>query len=89
MVWDCLIVGLLWLHYIQSLANVTMVTIAFGKVDKLVLPRTSCLLMRTVFRTATNIQNASVLRMLVFLEVLIALLTSVFVCISVDLCSTL
>jgi hypothetical protein len=27
-VWDCLIVGLLWLHHIQSLANVTMVTIA-------------------------------------------------------------
>jgi hypothetical protein len=24
MVWDCLIVGLLWLHHIQSLANVTM-----------------------------------------------------------------
>jgi hypothetical protein len=27
-VWDCLIVGLLGLHYIQSLANVTMATIA-------------------------------------------------------------
>jgi len=41
MVWDCLIVGLLWLHHIQSLANVTMATIAIGKVGKLVLPRTS------------------------------------------------
>jgi hypothetical protein len=30
-VWDGLIVGLLWLHYIQSLANVTMATIALGK----------------------------------------------------------
>jgi hypothetical protein len=27
MVWDCLIVGLLWLHHIQSLSNVTMTTI--------------------------------------------------------------
>jgi hypothetical protein len=26
--WDCLIVGLLWLPHIQSLANVTMATIA-------------------------------------------------------------
>jgi hypothetical protein len=26
-----LIVGLLWLHHIQSLANVTMATIAIGK----------------------------------------------------------
>jgi hypothetical protein len=42
MVWDCLTVGLLWLHHIQSLANVTMATIAAGKVGKLVLPRTSC-----------------------------------------------
>jgi hypothetical protein len=25
-VWDCLIVGLLWLHHIQSLAYVTMAT---------------------------------------------------------------
>jgi hypothetical protein len=41
MVWDCLIFGLLWLHHIQSLANVTMVTIAIGKVGILVLPRTS------------------------------------------------
>jgi hypothetical protein len=40
MVWDCLIVELLWLHQIQSLANVTMATIAIGKVGKLVLPRT-------------------------------------------------
>jgi hypothetical protein len=31
MVWDCLIVGLLWLHHIQSLANVTMTTIDIGK----------------------------------------------------------
>jgi hypothetical protein len=29
-VWDCLIVGLLWLHHLQSLANVTMETIACG-----------------------------------------------------------
>jgi hypothetical protein len=29
-VWDCLIVGLLWLHHIQSSANVTMATIAFN-----------------------------------------------------------
>jgi hypothetical protein len=43
MVWDCLIVGLLWLHHIQSLSNVTMVTIAIGKVGKLVLPSTSCI----------------------------------------------
>jgi hypothetical protein len=28
MVWDYLIVGLLWLHYIQSLANITAVTTA-------------------------------------------------------------
>jgi hypothetical protein len=42
MVWDCLIVGLLWLHRIQSLANVTLATIAIGKVGKLILPRTSC-----------------------------------------------
>jgi hypothetical protein len=41
MVWVCLIAGLLWL---QSLANVTMATIAIGKVGKLVLPRTSCFL---------------------------------------------
>jgi hypothetical protein len=27
MVWDCLIVGLLWLHHRQSLTNVTMATI--------------------------------------------------------------
>jgi hypothetical protein len=37
MVWDCLIVGLLWLHHIQSLANITMATIArnllWGKND--------------------------------------------------------
>jgi hypothetical protein len=37
-----LVVGLLWLHRIESLANVTMATIANGKVGKLVLPRTSC-----------------------------------------------
>jgi hypothetical protein len=43
MVWDRLIVGLLWLDNIQSLANVTMATIAIGKVGKLVLPITSCL----------------------------------------------
>jgi hypothetical protein len=42
MVWDCLIVGLLCLHHIQSLADVIMATIAIGKVGKLVLPRTSC-----------------------------------------------
>jgi hypothetical protein len=42
MVWDCLLVGLLWLHHIQSLANITTATIAIGKVGKLVLPRTSC-----------------------------------------------
>jgi hypothetical protein len=42
MVWDCLIVGLLWLHHVQSLANVTMAATAIGKADKLVLPRTSC-----------------------------------------------
>jgi hypothetical protein len=35
MVWDCLIVRLLWLHHIQSLANVTVTTIATGKVGKL------------------------------------------------------
>jgi hypothetical protein len=27
-VWDCLIIGLFWLHHIQSLANVIMETIA-------------------------------------------------------------
>jgi hypothetical protein len=42
MVWDCFIVGWLWLDHLQSLANVTMATIAIGKVGKLVLPRTSC-----------------------------------------------
>jgi hypothetical protein len=41
MVWNFLIVGYLWLHNIQSLANVTIV---IGKVGELVLPRTSCLL---------------------------------------------
>jgi hypothetical protein len=41
-VWDYLIVGLLLLHHIRSLANVTMATIAIGKVGRLVLPRTSC-----------------------------------------------
>jgi hypothetical protein len=35
MVWDCLIVRLLWLHHIQSLSNVTVATITTGKVDKL------------------------------------------------------
>jgi hypothetical protein len=44
MVWDCFIVGLLWLHHIQSVANVTMETIAIEKVGKLVLNRTSCFL---------------------------------------------
>jgi hypothetical protein len=44
MVWDCLIVGLLWLDHIQSLANVTAAAIATGKVGKLVLPTTSCYL---------------------------------------------
>jgi hypothetical protein len=43
MVWDCLHAGLQWLHDIQSLANVTMANIATGKVGKLVLLRTSCL----------------------------------------------
>jgi hypothetical protein len=33
-----IIVGLLWLHHIQFLANVTMATIAIGKVGKLVPP---------------------------------------------------
>jgi hypothetical protein len=28
MVWDCLIVGLLWLHHIEYLANVTVTTTA-------------------------------------------------------------
>jgi hypothetical protein len=44
MVWDCLIVGLLWLHNIQYLGrpNVTKATFAFRKVGRLVLPRTSC-----------------------------------------------
>jgi hypothetical protein len=38
-----LIVGLLlWLHHIQSLANVNVATIAIGKVGRLDLPRTSC-----------------------------------------------
>jgi hypothetical protein len=39
--WDFLIVELLWLHHIQSLANVTMTAIVIGKVGNLVLPRTS------------------------------------------------
>jgi hypothetical protein len=39
--WDFLTVGLLWLHHIQSLANVTMAAIVIGKVGNLVLPRTS------------------------------------------------
>jgi hypothetical protein len=34
MVWNCLIVRLLWLHHMHSLANVTMATIAIGKVGK-------------------------------------------------------
>jgi hypothetical protein len=44
MIWDCVIVGLLWLDHIQSLADVTMTTIAIGTVSKLILPRTSCYL---------------------------------------------
>jgi hypothetical protein len=47
MVWDCLIVGLLWLQHIQSLANVTMATIATGKVGNLVRSRTSCFIVET------------------------------------------
>jgi hypothetical protein len=42
MVWDCLIVEFLWLHHMQSLANVTIATIAMGNVGKVVLPRASC-----------------------------------------------
>jgi hypothetical protein len=42
MVWDCLIVGLLSLHHLQSLANVTIANFAIGKVGKVVLSRTSC-----------------------------------------------
>jgi hypothetical protein len=44
MVWDCLIVGLLWLHHTQSLTNATMATnvcnLLQGKNDKkaVVLP---------------------------------------------------
>jgi hypothetical protein len=34
MVWDCLIVGLLWLHHIQSSANVTMATITHFSVGQ-------------------------------------------------------
>jgi hypothetical protein len=30
MVWDCLIVALVWLHHIQSIANVTMTTNAYN-----------------------------------------------------------
>jgi hypothetical protein len=45
MVWDCLIIGLLWLHHIEPLANAT---IAIGKVGKLVLPRTSCHIILTL-----------------------------------------
>jgi hypothetical protein len=41
MVWDFLIVEL-WLYDIQSLANVTLATIAIGKVGRLVILRTSC-----------------------------------------------
>jgi hypothetical protein len=41
MVWDCLSVGLVWLHHVQSLANITMATTAIGKADKLVLGRTN------------------------------------------------
>jgi hypothetical protein len=41
-VWDCLIIGLLRLHNVQSLTNVTVATIVIGKVGKLVLPRASC-----------------------------------------------
>jgi F0F1-type ATP synthase assembly protein I len=48
MVWDCLIVGLLWLHHIEPLANATMETIAIGKVGKLVLPITSCHIILTL-----------------------------------------
>jgi hypothetical protein len=45
MVWDCLIVGLFWLHHIKSLTNFTMATIARNDVYKesseLILPGTS------------------------------------------------
>jgi hypothetical protein len=46
-VWDHLIVGLLWLHHIQSLANVTMATIATGKVGNLVRARIYCFIVET------------------------------------------
>jgi hypothetical protein len=36
--WFVIVVGLLWLRYTQSLADVTMATIPIGKVGKLVLP---------------------------------------------------
>jgi hypothetical protein len=49
MVWDCLIVELSWLHRRQSLANVTMATIAIGEVGKVVLPRTTCSFFLLVF----------------------------------------
>jgi hypothetical protein len=42
MIWDCLIVGLLWLHHIQSLADVTVANTAIGKEGKLLFSTTSC-----------------------------------------------
>jgi hypothetical protein len=33
-VWDCLIVGIFWLHHIQSLANVTMATIVYCRAKR-------------------------------------------------------
>jgi hypothetical protein len=44
-----LLVGLLWLHHIHSLANVTIATIAIGKVSKIVVPRTSCIILNLLF----------------------------------------
>jgi hypothetical protein len=76
MVWDCLIVGLLWFHHLQSLANVTMATIAIGKVGKLVLPSTSCYYFfaeRSCYSQPTDMQKDLPLSAVCFCLVLIVL----------------
>jgi hypothetical protein len=56
------------LHHMQSLANVTMATIATGNVGKLVLPRTSCFHLLATNVRHTNRQKIYVLFAVVLLK---------------------
>jgi hypothetical protein len=65
MVWDCLIVGLFWLDHIQSLANVTMATIARNDVcmeSRRISSSQNFLLLRNV----TNQHIQTLLGLLIF-----------------------